>query len=281
MIIRLSGADFSANNIGKIDVPQELSQDTLKILKNYTKPLTLAQQFALQDFIISLKSNNLLSKIGNLYLPILANDITETMYNVKTDIKDSVPNSEFYKIGTRGGIKSVNGLNVLAQNRISVKINASQMNHHQLFYALEDYTDISEGLSWINVINAQRKLEPTQYNTNGIVYNNTSDGNGNLVPNRSAIVAPFINPKMIGVSCGQDGYKMIGKNPSGVSVIEEAQYGSGITDTTYTNENIYILNSANIGIKNSYGLISLGIALSKDEILKYAEISNSFIMKLI
>lgn len=37
MILRLSGADFSANNIGKIDIIREITSDTRKLLSNFRK----------------------------------------------------------------------------------------------------------------------------------------------------------------------------------------------------------------------------------------------------
>ena len=49
MIIRLSGANFSANNIGKINI-QELTDETKNVLKNFTRSITTQQKYALQDF---------------------------------------------------------------------------------------------------------------------------------------------------------------------------------------------------------------------------------------
>ena len=63
MILRLSGADFSANNIGKIDIVRELSEDTISLLSNFTREITNEQRFAVQDFINGLKSNGIWSYI--------------------------------------------------------------------------------------------------------------------------------------------------------------------------------------------------------------------------
>lgn len=55
MILRLNGADFSANNIGKIDIIREITSDTKKLLSNFSREFTDEQMFAVQDFINGLK----------------------------------------------------------------------------------------------------------------------------------------------------------------------------------------------------------------------------------
>ena len=89
MIIKLVGADFSANNIGKVTLKREVSDATKSLLSNYTRSLTTSQQLAVEDFIIGLKSNGLWASIGNLYIPALAGNLNETMFNIKTETKDT------------------------------------------------------------------------------------------------------------------------------------------------------------------------------------------------
>lgn len=84
MILRLSGADFSSNNIGKIQVIRELKNETKRLLSNYTKKLTEVQKHAVQEFVDGLKEKGIWQYLGNLYLPILANSLEEVMLNVKT-----------------------------------------------------------------------------------------------------------------------------------------------------------------------------------------------------
>jgi hypothetical protein len=72
MIIKLPNADFSANNIGTVDLRTEVSASTQALLDYYGKTWTLPQQFAIEDFLVKLNGYAFKSKIKKLVLPILA-----------------------------------------------------------------------------------------------------------------------------------------------------------------------------------------------------------------
>lgn len=161
MIIRLNGADFSDNNIGTIRLARELTSDTKELLSKYTKPLTEDQQYAVQDLVDGLKEKGIWQHLGNLYLPILANSLEEVMLNVKTLRNDyNNPDSTYYKLGGKGGLTTANTIeNIPTSNRITVSLNASQLNHHVMAYPLQVFNDSGdEGLFWLSGHNAQRSV---------------------------------------------------------------------------------------------------------------------------
>lgn len=83
MILVISGADFSQDNIGNIPLIRELTNEVKAILANYTRPLTDDQKFAFQTFYYGLKNNGIWDKIQNLFCPALAANVTEAFYPIK------------------------------------------------------------------------------------------------------------------------------------------------------------------------------------------------------
>lgn len=84
MIITLKGADFSANNIGKVAVPRKFNEHTLKAISACGKQLTDEQKFALDDVFIAMGvdgSNEVLHKTRRLYLPMIAGDLSKALIN--------------------------------------------------------------------------------------------------------------------------------------------------------------------------------------------------------
>lgn len=72
MIIKLPNADFSANNIGTVDLRTEVNASTQTILDYYGKTWTLQQQFAIEDFLTAKSNWTFASKIKKLVIPILS-----------------------------------------------------------------------------------------------------------------------------------------------------------------------------------------------------------------
>ena len=85
MIIKLPTADFSANNIGTVDLRTAVSPTTQAVLDYYGKTWTFAQQLAIEDFLLKKEAWTFKTKIKKLVLPILgqAQTITGGLTNVK------------------------------------------------------------------------------------------------------------------------------------------------------------------------------------------------------
>lgn len=86
-VIILKGADFSANNIGKIVIPEEaLNPFTLKIFSHCTRFDILSPQAVLVDnFIKYLDNEGLLEHLGLFIAPWLSSNIGEATYNLAKD----------------------------------------------------------------------------------------------------------------------------------------------------------------------------------------------------
>lgn len=272
MIIRLNGADFSENNIGTIRLARELTSDTKELLSKYTKSLTEDQKYAVQDFIEGLKEKGIWQYLGNFYLPILANNLEEAMINVKTLKNDyDNPDSTYYKLGEKGGLTTTNvTVNIPTANRITVKLNASQLNHHVMVYPLKAFdTSGKEGLFWFSKVNAQRGISLEQYRW----LTNSSDGNGNIFNSSQPVVSADGN-RLIGLDFLTDKPYTIN------GTVKDSQnttgYAAGIVDNTYTDEPVHVLTNYNVRAKNEYGLISLGTGIPVELLDAYGELSKSF-----
>lgn len=82
MFTVLPDADFSKNNIGKVDLSLPIDDLTLEILSKYSVQPSEYVQKALNTFVIRLKNTGLIDKISSLYLPILATTIPEAFMDV-------------------------------------------------------------------------------------------------------------------------------------------------------------------------------------------------------
>lgn len=72
MILKITGADYSANNIGTIDLRTSVNPSTASLLATYGKTWTINKQLAIEDFLTAFNSLSFKSKIKRLLLPILA-----------------------------------------------------------------------------------------------------------------------------------------------------------------------------------------------------------------
>lgn len=107
MIIRLSRADFSANNIGKYEFPKELSQFTLDAIAASGKVMTDEQKYAMEDFFTSIgaiDNNGIWAKLDKIYIPFIGADVTKGLMNYKTNNLDNTLNADNLTL-VNGGVK--------------------------------------------------------------------------------------------------------------------------------------------------------------------------------
>lgn len=110
MVIRLDGADFSDNNLGKIYVG---------VLDNFTKAaitasgnssMTDGQKAALNTFFETLgafgTASSIWSKLDKVYLPLIADDVANAMINYVDNSADTTPSSEYWQLRNRGIVGS-------------------------------------------------------------------------------------------------------------------------------------------------------------------------------
>lgn len=146
MIIKLNGADFSANNIGVIQLQRIVSEETKALLANYSREFSKDQQMAVQDFIIGLKDDNIWNNIDNLYVPALASGIEEAFYNIKTGAIDFVPSSVYYEMESFG-IRPVAGDTAVdASNIATATLGGSRMDYHFMVHV--SHASFEDGNAW-------------------------------------------------------------------------------------------------------------------------------------
>lgn len=273
MILRLSGADFSANNIGKIDIVREVTYETKELLANFSKSFTHEQALAVQDFIGGLKSSGVWAAIGNLYIPIMAGSLSECGFNVKTGENDVTFGEADYVLSDKG-IKLVPTTTNYWDTASKIKVNASQQNLHYGAYNTDSYTGMtqtdaifgySDNVSVLQFgITAEGKISTKTDNNSSIVTgsaNNEGWENPSLKMLVQTTLGNFIN--------------MNGK---------AGEYGTPIaTDNTYTDIPLKLFNVANVWREtySQYGLLTVGTAMTREQSEKYAELCGNLMGKLV
>lgn len=107
MIIRLSRADFSANNIGKYEFPKELSKFTLDAIAASGKVMTDEQKYAMEYFFTSIgaiDNNGIWAKLDKVYIPFIGADVTKGLVNYKDNNLDNTLNADNLTL-VNGGVK--------------------------------------------------------------------------------------------------------------------------------------------------------------------------------
>lgn len=272
MILRLSGADFSANNIGSVQLVRELTTETKTLLANYTRELTSNQKLAVQDFIQGLKDNNIWSKIGNLYIPLLAGNVSETLFNVKTSTLDCTMDGTYYEL-VDGSVKVKDEYNtvVIPSSAGAVKVNGSYMNLHLMSYVKDGIYKTDE--RHINTIyggvNAYKSLK---------VWGNDVFYGGN---------PPFVAANNLLTPESVGGFLAVNSGTDKIYGVYNNRYGTqnavDTVDTTITNVNMTIACASNrSGVANiSQYMIGVGTSMSKEEMLKYNELCDALVNALI
>lgn len=107
MIFIVKGADYSANNIGHIDIKRELNQFTLDaIVASGNESMSTAQKIALDNFFESVGAfgtrSEVWSKLDRVYIPFLCNSLDKAVLNYKTNLVDRSLSAERYKMRNKG-----------------------------------------------------------------------------------------------------------------------------------------------------------------------------------
>lgn len=274
MILRLNGADFSQKNIGHIDFKRELSSETTLILSNFSKSLTDAQKFAVQDFIKKLKDENVWSHIENLYIPILAGKLNECGYNIKSNTKDLTFGTDY--VLNDKGLK----LNPVSTNywdtSTKLKINGSQQNLHLGAFN----TDSFDGMTQTDAILGCHDAVSGGCIQLGV--NSAGDLSLKTDNNTKVVIGSTRNDDWESPSL-----KMIVQSTLGNFAILSntvGEYGTPIsTDNTYTDIKVNLFNIASVWREtySHYGLITTGSAITREQASTYVEAVNTFMSNFI
>lgn len=274
MILRLNGADFSANNIGKIDIIREITSDTKKLLSNFSREFTEEQMFAVQDFINGLKNNEIWSSIGNLYIPVMCGSLSECGYNLKTGEKDVTFGSDY--VWSNKGLKLLPTSTAYWSTAAKVKINGSQQNLHLGAYN-------TDSLAGITQTEAILGCNLTDDNKTTIQFGITANKSFSLKTDNSANVS-------VGALTSADfdakSLKIVVQSTLGNFGVIGAftgEYKTPIsTDHTYTDVPVNVFNIASVWRETkNYGLITLGTALTREQARMYSNLCDALMSKFI
>lgn len=158
MILVLEGADFSADNIGKVQVTTELHPFTKSAIQaSGNTTLTNEQKSALDALFLAMGvdgSNNVMSKMRYMYLPILCNDVTKALVNyASADFNvDMVLDQNQWELRNHGLV----GKNNSSTNAITLTLASEKAlfgdNFTEMFLRTEPYATDAKNLSNITGI---------------------------------------------------------------------------------------------------------------------------------
>lgn len=274
MILRLSGADFSANNIGKIDIIREITSDTKKLLSNFSREFTDEQMFAVQDFISGLKNNGIWSSIGNLYIPVMCGSLSECGYNLKTGEKDVTFGSDY--VWSSKGLKLLPTSTNYWETAAKVKINGSQQNLHFGAYNTDSLAEITQ-------TEAIFGCDFTDDNKTTLQFGITANKAFSLKTDNSTNVRVGV---LTGADFGAKSFKMVVQSTLGNFGVIGAftgAYGTPIsTDHTYTDVPVNVFNIASVWRETkNYGLLTLGAAMTREQASMYSNLCDALMSKFI
>jgi hypothetical protein len=275
MIIVLKDADFSANNIGKIEVSRELDVKTKQLLSRYSKVLDTSKQYAVDDFVTGLYSSGLSDKITFLLLPCLASSIDEAMINAMNGDSMGQLNSNYWLLRNNGLAQTSSTYDTIeAITRISAYANVPINNNHYAVYNTEEYQYI-DSLDTSKQFPSRRNASTTFYdncagNTAGYVWINSGNYGG----------VPFANGHQMKTKCLHQ-IVLSGNDFSVRNSTDEKNVTQGASDvpSTYIDD-ISICGNGNNGIA-AHGFYSFGFALTDEEQKEYARLVESLMNVLL
>lgn len=274
MILRLNGADFSANNIGKIDIIREITSDTKKLLSNFSREFTDEQMFAVQDFINGLKNNGIWSSIGNLYIPVMCGSLSECGYNLKTGEKDVVFGSDY--VWSNKGLKLLPTSTNYWLTAAKTKINGSQQNLHLGAYNTDSLAGITQTEAIFGCSLTDDNKTIIQFGITANKFFSLKTDNNTVVNVGSLTNADF----------GKQSLKMVIQSTLGnFGVVGNftGEYKTPIsTDHTYTDAPVNVFNIASAWRETkNYGLLTLGTAMTREQASTYSSLCDTLMSKFI
>lgn len=279
MIIKLPTADFSANNIGSVDLRTSVSPTTQALLDLYGKTWTLPQQFAIEDFLVGVQSASYYSKISKLLLPILAPTATINLTLTNTnniafyDIKNAsyVPirtagtSNDYHRIGANGLFANTNANgNVFGLQLKTILSGLDKTNVHSgIYYSATDLVGVVAGNN-LN-LNATQSTLTLGFSTGTATA--TYDTNTRLP--RGLKIASFTPTATTGLS-------------NSLPLASVTVNASSNADFTSTDYNLLSKNGTTELIKlgTNIGLVTLGQALTQPETVAYNQLIDNLMNSL-
>lgn len=277
--IIIKKADFSSVSIGHVDIPRELSEDTLAwIALSGNSTMTNEQKYALDDFITTLKTSSVYNKIDKMHLPLLASDKTHSLVDYKNKKDDAIQALLDVYTFRNHGILSETG--VANTPKIDPAYQRSISDISLYCFATEGMSEVNVGtFDYFNSVGGDHSnsVELTTYKDNYAVQIRCNiDGGANRMVNDKT--AAKFSPGFFGFSINGDtimymkrdgsiksdsagtytdavhtGYSLLGLNKN--SHVQHAATGAFIVGSALTNEEATLLRNAIVTLATSLGVL--------------------------
>lgn len=172
MIITLRTADFSANNVGHIDIPIILSEWTKQVMAKYPNFVwTNAKESALEQFYITIAQKGILDRMKFLALPMLASSVKEAVQNLVSGTDVVIGNNALskYAITPKQGIKRIAAVSNTNNDIIRVPFDIT--NDHADFHTMfMGSCDIPSGSYRSTTVNKGDAQDTASWQSNGCVF---------------------------------------------------------------------------------------------------------------
>lgn len=259
--IIIKKADFSSVSIGHVDIPRELSEDTLAwIALSGNTTMTNEQKYALDDFITTLKTSSVYNKIDKMHLPLLASDKTHALVDYKNKKDDAIQALLDVYTFRNHGILSETG--VANTPKIDPDYQRSTSDISLYCFATEGMSEVNVGtLDYFNSIGGDHSnsVELAAYkDTYTVQIRCNIDGDATRVVNDST--AAKFSPGFFGFSINGDTIMYMKRDGSIVSTS-----AGGYTDAVHTGYSLLGLNNNSHEQHSATGAFIVGSALTNEE----------------
>lgn len=198
MVIVLNNADFSARNLGKIDLSTPLDATVINILNKLTKyPIDMYNETT-QAFNILYKTlvdEGLLAKMKMLAVPYMSASIQQAGYDIISDNYNDI--SLCYNLSSDGGLRVNNNQYILATDAYGYGINYTSVANIAFFGIHLTKTTANGGLlsggggryTRRNWINRDNSLFQCFMDSSAVSYNRGAFGGIEPLPNGAFVIS--------------------------------------------------------------------------------------------
>lgn len=275
MILVLKNADFSANNIGRVQVTTELSEYTkAAIAASGNASLTLEQKSAVNNFFETIgagssESNTIISRMRFIYLPIVAGELSKAMLNYATIdfVKDFEPNTTNWALQN-------NGIQGLAQGQAFTKVYDTPLmgNNISAFWLRTTKATLTGTGNTSNLENRIINIRGKQNDSLWLRFQESAVSDNEAIA-MSDIDFTGMNNGIY--NCANDRIECAGltvRNDKGYNqTFHGVDYSgtlSAVTDmSAQTSQTVYVLGLGTVTISCANGIIMLGESLSESEFM--------------
>ena len=275
--IIIKKADFSSVSIGHVDIPRELSEDTLAwIALSGNTTMTNEQKYALDDFITTLKTSSVYNKIDKMHLPLLASDKTHALVDYKNKKDDAIQALlDVYTFRNHGILSETDVANT---PKIDPDYQRSISDISLYCFATEGMSEVNVGtFDYFNSVGGDNtnSVELSTYqdsnnvqircNINGanrVIYDTTaakfSPGFFGFSINGNTIMYMKRDGSVVSTSAGdytdavRTGYSLLGLNKK--SGVQHSATGAFIVGSALTNEEVTLLRNAIVTLATTLGV---------------------------